>query len=405
MGRSATRGVTGESVRIAVVADDLYPGFGGQAVATEGHIEALRVLGHELVVLAGAEKKPSRPPPGVRVLRVPAWQPGEVQTKFALPDVTKVAALLRDAEVVQINTPTPLGFVALRLAKARGLPCVVGFHTQEESATLHFKPPLANAVGFALRSWYRFFYSQADALSVPTPFAARLARRYTGRPCFVVSNGIRFGQLRALDESEVARRRQKYLGGKRFLLAYVGRLAPEKRPRDLLELAVALRSYRQDLRLLVAGRGPLQAELERYATSLGLGDSVEFLGFVSEEEKRYLLRASDVFVMPSPTELQSIATLEAMTQGCAVLAAEVESSAVSEMVVAAGCGQGYPVGDMRAAAATLQQWLEEPEHLTHYQDKAVSAAKTHDLSGSGRALERIYRDLLNAKHHLEHQTT
>ena len=46
-------------LRVAVVADDLYPGFGGQAAATEGHIEALLALGHEVRVLAGAERKPT----------------------------------------------------------------------------------------------------------------------------------------------------------------------------------------------------------------------------------------------------------------------------------------------------------------------------------------------------------
>ncbi|HET7478699.1 MAG TPA: hypothetical protein VFJ72_04185, partial [Rubrobacteraceae bacterium] len=73
-------------MRIAVVADDLYPGFGGQAAATEGHVEALLARGHEVRALAGFEPVPSEPSPGVSVERLPVWRPGEKQTQLALPD-------------------------------------------------------------------------------------------------------------------------------------------------------------------------------------------------------------------------------------------------------------------------------------------------------------------------------
>lgn len=64
-------------------------------------------------------------------------------------------------------------------------------------------------------------------------------------------------------------------------LLWAGRLEPIKRP----DLAVrALAASGQGLRLVVAGRGPLEGELRTLAASLGVSDRVELAGWVSDEE-------------------------------------------------------------------------------------------------------------------------
>lgn len=65
-----------------------------------------------------------------------------------------------------------------------------------------------------------------------------------------------------------------------FLL-WAGRLEPIKRP-DLPVRALAASG--PGLRLKVAGRGPLEGDLRRLADSLGVGDRVELLGWVPDEE-------------------------------------------------------------------------------------------------------------------------
>lgn len=385
-------------MRIAIVADDLYPGFGGQAAATEGHIAALVQRGHRVRVLAGmgaGATGEAEVPAGVEVTRLRRWQPGKKQTQFAWPDRRALEALLSWADVVQLNTPTPLTYLAVRLAGAKGVPSVIGFHTQEESLTSHVGP-LRPVVSVLLRQWYRFLYHQPECLVAPTPFAARLARRYTPRPVHVVSNGIRLPQ--EVGEAERQRWRERYLpGGKRHLLAYVGRLAQEKAPQRLLELMSALKALRGDVQLVIAGSGPLRGELERRAQALGLAQDVQFAGFLSEETKSELLWAADVFLMPSPTELQSIATLEALARACAVVATEEASSAVSEMVRDAEAGFSYRPAHAAAAARQLSQALEDAPRLALWRERARRFALGHDVAESGRQLERIYLALLGER--------
>ena len=383
-------------MRIAFVADDLYPGFGGQAAATEGHIKALLELGHEVRVLAGAEESPTKAPPGVHLDRLPAWRPGDKQTQLALPRPRKVNELLDWAEVAQVNTPTPLALLTLRLARRRGVPTVMGFHTQEESMTLHFDK-LRPLVAAGLRSWYSFLYRRPDLLTAPTEFAARLARSYTPRPVHVVSNGIRLPEKDPGGPRRAAKLRDGLLSGKRFLLVYLSRLSDEKRPQDLLGIMSALGGSRGDVRLVVAGDGPLRRKLERRASELGLKDRVSFPGYVSGQDKHDLLTAADLFLMPSPTELQSIATLEAMARRCAVVALEAESSAVCEMVRRAGCEICYETGRLDKAAREIDGLLNDPKKLRRLQKNAERAATDHDVRESGRRLEGIYISLLDSR--------
>jgi len=379
-------------MRIAFVADDLYPGYGGQAVSTEGHAGALLERGHEVRALAGAERSPTEPP-GVAVERLPVWRPPNKQIHYAFPLRKKVLALVSWADVVHINTPTPLAFRTLRMAHRANVPTILGFHAQEESMTMH----TGKLILPLLRGWYRFIYRMPDALIAPTPFASRLAARYTKRPVHVVSNGIRLPKTGPTERERAAALRRRMLQGKRFLISHVGRLSHEKRPEGLLELLRALAAHRWDARLVVAGDGPLRRDLERRAARLGLADMVRFLGYVPEEEKHDLLQASDLFLMPSPTELQSIATLEAMAHGCAVVAAGFATSAVPEIVQESEAGISYDPERLSGAAAKIGCLLDRPDELHGFQENAARAAKDHDIRESGRRLEEVYRTLIQAR--------
>jgi glycosyltransferase involved in cell wall biosynthesis len=100
------------------------------------------------------------------------------------------------------------------------------------------------------------------------------------------------------------------------LVIYTGRLALEKGLRRLLEGWSRLRSRCPDAHLLIVGEGPERAEiLER-----GF-DTVHLLG--NREDVAELLRAADVFALPSDREGLSNALLEAMATGLPCVATAV----------------------------------------------------------------------------------
>lgn len=80
----------------------------------------------------------------------------------------------------------------------------------------------------------------------------------------------------------------------------VSRLDDRYKGHDVLIAAMRIvRERIPDARLVVVGDGRLRLELEQLADSLALAEAVQFLGYVSREERDSLLRRSHVFAMPS----------------------------------------------------------------------------------------------------------
>jgi glycosyltransferase involved in cell wall biosynthesis len=103
---------------------------------------------------------------------------------------------------------------------------------------------------------------------------------------------------------------------------YIGRLKRYK-GLDLALQAVAL--ARRDvpaIRFDIAGSGDDRPRLERIVQQLGLGDCVRFLGFISEEEKRRLLREAWAVLFPSPKEGWGITNVEAAACGTPAVASD-----------------------------------------------------------------------------------
>ena len=111
--------------------------------------------------------------------------------------------------------------------------------------------------------------------------------------------------------------RQKYRIRKKFLLIYVGRLAPEKDIKTLLEVAKSLPpSINENLQWLIVGDGPSRNQMQRDAL-----ENMDFVGFLQGKDLAELYAAADLFVFPSPTETFGNVVLESLASGTPVVGA------------------------------------------------------------------------------------
>jgi glycosyltransferase involved in cell wall biosynthesis len=100
-----------------------------------------------------------------------------------------------------------------------------------------------------------------------------------------------------------------------ILVTFIGRLHPQKAADVLITALPQVIAMTRGTRwkLQIVGDGPLKESLQSQVEQLGLQSSVAFFGQVSDVER--ILRASDIFVLPSRAEGMSNALLEAMSIG------------------------------------------------------------------------------------------
>lgn len=121
---------------------------------------------------------------------------------------------------------------------------------------------------------------------------------------------------------------------------------------DLLVAALA-RTGRSDIRVAIAGEGPLEGELRALADVCGVADRVHLLG--QRRDLPALLAAADAFVLPSRRDSLANAMLEAMAAGLPVISTDVHG-ADDALAPAEGRGPAgwiVPRGDDAALARAL----------------------------------------------------
>ena len=142
-----------------------------------------------------------------------------------------------------------------------------------------------------------------------------------------------------------AARAQHGLSG--FVLLSVGGLIPHKSHHIAIEALPAC----PDCTLVIAGGGPMRAELEQLAAQLGVTDRVRFLGNTPHSQLPALYSAADALVLASEREGWANVLLEAMACGLPVLATDVNGTA--EAVRAPEAGLLLPERSAASLVATL----------------------------------------------------
>jgi glycogen(starch) synthase len=162
-------------------------------------------------------------------------------------------------------------------------------------------------------------------------------------------------------------------------LLCLGRLARQK-GFDLALLALrSLVARVPGIRMVVAGDGPLRADLERLAAGLELGSAVRFTGWVEPQEVPALLNTATIVVMPSWNEGLPLVAIQAAQMGRPIVATRVSGN--PEVVDDGNTGLLIEPGDPGALADAIVSLLGDP-----------AAAERMGAAARRRALELFTLD-------------
>ena len=180
--------------------------------------------------------------------------------------------------------------------------------------------------------------------------------------------------------------------GTGLTIGTIGRLDPVKDQAALLRAFAALQRRVPDARLVIVGDGPLRGTLRTLATSLGIADAVTFTG--ARDDTPDLLRAMDVFVLPSVNEGISNTILEAMATGLPVVARRVGGN--PELVLDGATGVLYDDrADPQGLEAALARYLTNPGlRQAHGRAARERAVQCFSLDAMVKRYLALYDELL-----------
>ena len=144
------------------------------------------------------------------------------------------------------------------------------------------------------------------------------------------------------------------------VVLFCAKLQPWKRPLDVLR-AFAKADIAK-AQLIFAGEGPLRAQLETEAASLGIANRVRFLGFVNQTQLPAIYTSADLMVLSSEYDAFAVVVNEAMCCGCPVIASD-KVGAARDLVAPIAPEFVYPCGDIDALAQAFRSALSDRSRL------------------------------------------
>ena len=281
-------------------------------------VNELRQLGHEVKVLAPADRRKSAQMNDDYFLRsLPA---------FYYPD-ERLCLIRRDPlleeikgwkpDIVHFHTEGPVGRLAIKIAKETSAPLVVTTHT--DFARYVFGglsdswpvQALCKAIG-------KLFYPATKAIIVPSEKSRAFPwlQQYSDR-LRVIPNGIRLERFQRLvtASERAALLRQYGLADRGCTLVLVSRISREKNILEILRYFPALLRRVPEAQLVIVGEGPDRRRLEKYCVRKELSGHIRFIGGVHPEEVYRYYAMGDVFVCASTFETQGMTYFEAMARG------------------------------------------------------------------------------------------
>ncbi|HEU5114277.1 MAG TPA: glycosyltransferase, partial [Candidatus Paceibacterota bacterium] len=278
-------------MRILFYSDNFYPEISGIS-------DSIITLGRELIRrghtvgfavpkysdadyrYAGLDPDDSKFLEGFEVYRIPSLCYGNSpsgQARMVVPLGWSLGFVRKfKPDIIHSQSPFGTGFEALFAAKLFNIPLIGTNHTIMSEFARIYGPKYLEHTADKFLFWY---YRRCLATSVPSPSLAEKmsATGYKGT-LEVIPNPVSLAQFSPASPAErEALRKEFHLLGPTIL--FVGRLGKEKQIEPIIDAMVRL-EHVPFIKLVIAGSGPLEADLKKKVRDLNIPEKVVFTGFL-----------------------------------------------------------------------------------------------------------------------------
>jgi len=273
--------------------------------------------------------------------------------------------------VVHAHFAVPTGALALACRGLTGLPYVLTAHLGDLPGG---NPEQTDALFRTLNPLIRPIWQSASAVSASSSFAAGLAQSAYGLDPAIIRNGLPMSDLASAPSPT----------NHPPSLVAAGRFHPQK---NFLWMVRALQSCDFPWRLSLIGDGPQRAEIESGIRLAGIADRVALLGWVPEPALRSVFSQADILLMPSTSEGNPVAAIEALKHGLAILGSDI--GGLSDLIENGFNGFAVPLHSPDAFQSRLRLLCSDDALLLQMKSGSLKIAKRFDLEAIVDQFEEI----------------
>ena len=313
-------------MKIALFSETYFPEVNGVVSHVKVLKEGLEQLGHQVLVVT-TDTNTHRHYVKNGVL----YCPGKKMKKVygygaALPVSSKRFKYLKDfnPDVIHIHTEFGIGLFGLFTAKILKKPIVYTLHTVYDEYLYYLVPEILTEAGKRIFYQYiRKIAKHADVIIGPSKKSEDFLRRAgVYKKLQIVPNGVdtqKFSPNNVTKQDRNNIRACYNIPEDCVLGCTITRLGKEKSIDVLIKYCKEYMQENENFYLMIVGDGPARGDLQKLAVDLHIEDRVIFTGKILNKNIVPFYGASDVFMMTSLTEINSISMLEAMSMGLPVL--------------------------------------------------------------------------------------
>lgn len=370
-------------MRIALFSDTWLPNINGVVTSLLNQIKILEADGHEvfLFVPRTAPNKLEKVPENITIYEFPGVEfPSYPGYRMSLPRHLRKIISTQRFDILHSHSPFLQGWFCFMTQRVQNVPMVTTYHTHLAEYTGHiFKGIGEEHVKHFLNGFMWAFtrnqYNKYHTIFTPSKIMKLELEQHGLTPVNELPNPISSLFLETQVDVEIKKKKLKEslkLPPNARILLYVGRISFEKRLEVLLEAYKNLESKYPDIYLVIVGDGPQIGMYRKKAKSLALKKYI-FTGYVQHGQLPIVYQIADVFISPSDTETQGLTFLEAMSQGCPVIA--VQARGPADFIIHNKNGFFAKSLDPKEFQELIELILDNPEKRSNIRDNAVKTAE------------------------------
>jgi len=396
------------SLRILHVLDHSIPLHSGYTFRTLAILREQRKLGWQTVQLTspkqGATAVLKEEVDGWTFHRTPSTHGAGLVQQMRLT-AERIAAVVRETgpDLIHAHSPVLNALPSLWAGRWLGLPVVYEMRASWEDAAVDHGTTTEGSLRYRLsRAMESFALRRADAITtICEGLRGDIAARGIDPACItVIPNAVDASTFTFGVPADAELRRSLGLEGA-VVLGFAGSFYGYEGLDVLLEAARQLLPKHPNLRVLLVGGGPEEAELQAQSAAAGLNDRVVFTGRVPHGQVQRYYEQIDVLAYPRrPIRLTELVTplkpLEAMAQGVMFVASDVGGH--RELVRDGETGTLFKAGDASALAAAIDGLLAQRDRWPARRAAARRFVEVErSWAGSVARYREVYRRALQRR--------